>query len=139
MILDEAHRGMRPKRSKNGDGRATIVQRLVNGHGDVPPMPIVWGISATIERFSTAMAEAQASEDRTTIVQRLVNGHDDVPPMPIVWGISATIERFINCDVRGSGKRISDHVLGGCDQAAGRAGVGSSQGDDRPRHPWRVG
>jgi hypothetical protein len=53
FILDEAHRGM--KRSAD---RTTIVQRLIQGEkGSNPPMPIVWGISATIDRFTRAMGE----------------------------------------------------------------------------------
>lgn len=50
LVLDEAHRGMKPQRD-----RATIVQRLINGQGKVPPIPIVFGISATIDRFEQAM------------------------------------------------------------------------------------
>lgn len=53
MILDEAHRGMQPAKD-----RTTIVQRLINGHGNTPPMPIVLGISATVERFEEAMKGA---------------------------------------------------------------------------------
>src|SRR5699024_7035187 len=55
LILDEAHRGMS---ARNGE-RQTIVQRLINGQGTVPPIPIVFGISATVERFETTMASAQ--------------------------------------------------------------------------------
>ena len=66
VVLDEAHRGMRTRPSNgNGEPRSTIVQRLVNGHDGIPPVPIVWGISATIERFDKAMTEAHAS-GRTT-------------------------------------------------------------------------
>src|SRR5699024_5408920 len=50
LVLDEAHRGMKPLRD-----RATIVQRLINGQGKVPPMPVVFGISATVDRFEQAM------------------------------------------------------------------------------------
>jgi len=58
LILDEAHRGM-----KRTADRATIVQRLIHGEkGSNPPVPIVWGISATIDRFTKAMGEAK---DRT--------------------------------------------------------------------------
>lgn len=57
LVLDEAHRGMR--RKANGESRPTIVQRLVNGYHGVPPAPIVWGISATIARFDSAIKEAQ--------------------------------------------------------------------------------
>ena len=53
MVLDEAHRGM-----KRAADRQTIVHRLISGQpGSNPPMPIVWGISATIERFDRAMGE----------------------------------------------------------------------------------
>src|SRR5699024_11398791 len=61
LILDEAHRGM-GTRSKERD---TIVQRLINGHGNVPPIPVVCGISATVERFDEAMKDA---EDRKSVV-----------------------------------------------------------------------
>lgn len=58
LILDEAHRGM-----KRAVDRKTIVQRLIHGEiGSNPPVPVVWGISATIDRFSKAMGE---TPDRT--------------------------------------------------------------------------
>ena len=63
LILDEAHRGMKPPTKGDRAEKATIVQRLVNGTNDVPPVPIVWGISATVERFNDAMAKA---ENRTS-------------------------------------------------------------------------
>ncbi|MFT3778065.1 MAG: DEAD/DEAH box helicase family protein [Ottowia sp.] len=54
LVLDEAHRGMREEA-----GRKTLVQRLINGDKGVPGIPVVWGISATVERFNTAMETAQ--------------------------------------------------------------------------------
>jgi type III restriction enzyme len=58
LVLDEAHRGM-----KRAVDRKTIVSRLIHGERESnPAMPIVWGISATIERFTTAMGEVT---DRT--------------------------------------------------------------------------
>ena len=63
LILDEAHRGMKPPSTGDRAEKATIVQRLVNGANGVPPVPIVWGISATVERFDVAMAKA---ENRTS-------------------------------------------------------------------------
>lgn len=66
LILDEAHRGMR----KNEDeDRSTIVQRLINGQKSVPPMPIVFGVSATVERFDDAMKAA--------------TGRDALPPVTV--------------------------------------------------------
>lgn len=54
LVLDEAHRGM------GGDvkEKPTIVKRLINGEKGVPGIPVVLGISATIERFSKAMQGA---------------------------------------------------------------------------------
>lgn len=58
LVLDEAHRGMKPARD-----RRSIVQRIINGQpGTHPPVPTVWGISATIERFRAAMRDV---DDRT--------------------------------------------------------------------------
>jgi hypothetical protein len=55
LVLDEAHRGMgTPNREKS-----TIVKRLINGENGVPGIPVVWGISATVERFNKAMEGAQ--------------------------------------------------------------------------------
>ena len=61
MVLDEAHRGFGVKSSAD---KPTIVRRLINGHTDVPPMPIVWGISATVRRFEEAMQAAQVQDTR---------------------------------------------------------------------------
>ena len=60
MVLDEAHRGM----GNENRERSTIVKRLINGEQGVPGIPVVWGISATVDRFNRAMAEA---EGRTTL------------------------------------------------------------------------
>lgn len=58
LVLDEAHRGMATRARE----RSTIVQRLINGQGRVPAMPVVFGISATVERFETAMKEAKGRD-----------------------------------------------------------------------------
>ncbi len=63
LILDEAHRGMKQPTGRDRAEKATIVQRLINGAPSVPPLPIVWGISATVQRFNEAMERA---EGRTT-------------------------------------------------------------------------
>lgn len=52
LVLDEAHRGMGNATVKE---KGTIVQRLINGFGGVPGIPVVWGISATVERFNKAI------------------------------------------------------------------------------------
>lgn len=52
LVLDEAHRGVGNATVKE---KSTIVQRLINGFGSVPGIPVVWGISATVERFDKAI------------------------------------------------------------------------------------
>lgn len=68
LVLDEAHRGFG---TKGGSGdRPTIVRRLINGHAGVPPMPIVWGVSATVDRFNEAM---KGAEERSTLPNVVVD------------------------------------------------------------------
>lgn len=54
LVLDEAHRGV----GKSINEKGTIVQRLINGFDDIPGIPVVWGISATVERFDHAIENA---------------------------------------------------------------------------------
>lgn len=58
LVLDEAHRGMGNPNATAQNARTTIVQNLINGKAGVPGIPIVWGISATVERFNRAMEGA---------------------------------------------------------------------------------
>jgi hypothetical protein len=55
LVLDEAHRGLG---NESGE-KSTIVKRLINGEKGVPGIPVVWGISATVDRFNKAMEGAQ--------------------------------------------------------------------------------
>jgi hypothetical protein len=64
LVLDEAHRGFN---TRGNSDKPTIVKRLVNGHAGYPPVPVVWGISATIDRFKQAMTDAEASGDRRAL------------------------------------------------------------------------
>jgi hypothetical protein len=64
LVLDEAHRGFDTRATRE---KPTIVSKLVNGHAGYPPVPIVWGISATIQRFKDAMAEAHATDGRRAL------------------------------------------------------------------------
>lgn len=69
LVLDEAHRGMGNGAAAQNE-RTTIVKRLINGHGSVPAIPVVWGISATVERFNRAMEDA---DGRTRLPNVSVN------------------------------------------------------------------
>lgn len=59
VVLDEAHEGMEAS-SKDDQ---TIVQKVINGNDFKCPVPVVWGISATVKKFDKAMAKV---EDRIT-------------------------------------------------------------------------
>jgi type III restriction enzyme len=56
LVIDEAHRGFNSKTTRD---KSTIVKDLVDGVETGLPMPVVWGISATINHFTDAMSEAQ--------------------------------------------------------------------------------
>lgn len=58
LVLDEAHRGIGNPSAVIQNSKSTIVQRLINGSGSVPGIPVVWGISATVERFNKAIEGA---------------------------------------------------------------------------------
>lgn len=65
LVLDEAHKGMR----RTAD-RKPIVRRIIDGQpGSNPPMPVVWGISATIARFDEAMKDLGGRRDRLANVE----------------------------------------------------------------------
>jgi type III restriction enzyme len=68
LVLDEAHRGMRDGGLVTATGRPTIVRNLINGNGSVPGIPIVWGISATAQRFNQAI-EGMQGHDTLRAVQ----------------------------------------------------------------------
>lgn len=70
LVLDEAHRGMGTTATAAINERSTIVKRLINGHGSVPAIPVVWGISATAERFNKAM---EAADGRNRLADVKVN------------------------------------------------------------------
>ena len=70
LVLDEAHRGMKENGTSRGDGRPTIVKQLINGKGSVPGIPVVWGISATVDRFNQAISGMQG---RTTLPNVVVD------------------------------------------------------------------
>ncbi len=59
LVLDEAHRGMGNPGTAAQNERTTLVKRLINGEQGVPGIPVVLGISATVERFNKAMEVAQ--------------------------------------------------------------------------------
>lgn len=59
LVLDEAHRGMGNPSAAAQKERSTLVRRLIDGDKGVPGVPVVLGISATVERFDKAMEGAK--------------------------------------------------------------------------------
>lgn len=64
LVIDEAHRGFNTKATKD---KPTIVKGLVDGSETGLPIPVVWGISATIQHFAEAMGQASLSADREAL------------------------------------------------------------------------
>ncbi len=50
LIVDEAHRGMRQTRNE-ANTQESILQKFVKGSGEIPPIDLILGMSATPQRF----------------------------------------------------------------------------------------
>ncbi len=72
LVLDEAHRGMGKPSANAANEKSTIVKRLINGQGSTSAIPVVVGISATVERFNAAMTAAKV-EGRTNLPNVVVD------------------------------------------------------------------
>lgn len=70
LVLDEAHRGMGTPSATAQNERSTLIKRLINGEKGVPGMPVVLGISATVERFDKAM---EGAKDRAILPSVVVD------------------------------------------------------------------
>ncbi len=72
LILDEAHEGITPATAKGDEPdeaeRQTILGKIINGHDGYAPVPIVWGISATVKKFLDAMAQAEERGTEPNVV-----------------------------------------------------------------------
>jgi len=59
VFIDEAHRGMVESPQARQEA-STIIQKFIKGSlGEIPPLPVVVGISATPERFRKLVADAE--------------------------------------------------------------------------------
>ena len=119
LILDEAHRGMKQPNRRDRAEKATIVQQLINGAMGVPPLPIVWGISATVQRFNEAMERAVVCEDGgsyATALRAALGAYLDFAPLECLSALGR-LEAFAG---------PSEHVAG-IAATCGRMAVGSNQ------------
>lgn len=67
VIIDEAHRGTRDNGAANGRDRRPIIQRFVRGSDEIPPVPLVVGISATPQRFNELLAGTARTQRPVTV------------------------------------------------------------------------
>lgn len=109
LIVDEAHRGFNATSSRD---KATLVSKLVNGHAGYPAVPIVWGISATIERFKEAMAAADAVDSRRALPPVTVEGfrvqESGLIKDTVVLDIPAEAGNFDTVLVRRAAQKLRD-------------------------------
>lgn len=68
LVLDEAHRGMGKPSANATTDKSTIIKRLINGSGTTPAIPVVLGISATVERFNAAMGIAEGRTNLPNVI-----------------------------------------------------------------------
>ncbi len=66
LIIDEAHRGMKDAKA-DPEFATTIVQRFIKGSHEMPAVPLVVGISATIQRFHDLMGTTGRTERKVEV------------------------------------------------------------------------
>jgi hypothetical protein len=118
LVLDEAHRGMgNPTKAARND-KSTIVKRLINGSGGVPPIPIVWGISATVKRFNDAMAGSEGRAMLPNVVVDPAKVQDSgLLKDTIILDTPAEAGRFDTVLVRRATEKIRESSLAWADYA----------------------
>ncbi len=109
LVLDEAHRGMGPIAATVRDDKSTIVKRLINGQGSVPPIPVVWGISATVAKFDAAM---RGAEGRSTLPNVVVDSakvqESGLLKDTVILDIPAEVGHFDTVLVRRATEKIKE-------------------------------
>lgn len=58
VIIDEAHKGMALNKNERREANSIVQKFLVGSDGEIPPVPMVFGISATPQRFLDLLASA---------------------------------------------------------------------------------
>lgn len=65
VIIDEAHRGMR---DRNREQAETIIQKFIKGSaGEMPPVPVLLGMTATPERFDALLSGGDRTKWQVTV------------------------------------------------------------------------
>ena len=67
VVIDEAHKGMKTSKAAHDEAQS-IVQRFIMGlNGKMPPVPLVFGMSATPERFDALVGETSRSQRKVVV------------------------------------------------------------------------
>ncbi|MGO9898837.1 MAG: DEAD/DEAH box helicase [Solirubrobacteraceae bacterium] len=67
VVIDEAHKGMAETQGQHAEA-TTIVQKFIKGsEGEMPAMPLIFGISATPERFTNLLSGTPRSQRPVTV------------------------------------------------------------------------
>jgi type III restriction enzyme len=77
VIIDEAHRGTKLDKGKTAEANS-IMQRFLLGSEEIPPVPLIIGISATLDRF-TDLLHAAAKAKKARIHQPV-----DIDPADVI-------------------------------------------------------
>jgi hypothetical protein len=77
VIIDEAHRGTKLDKGKAEEANS-IMQKFLLGSDDIPPVPLIIGISATLDRF-TDLLHAAAKAKKARIHQPV-----DIDPADVI-------------------------------------------------------
>ncbi len=132
LVLDEAHRGMGGTSKSTEAEKSTIVKRLINGQGAIPPIPVVWGISATIDRFRAAM---KVAEKRNTLTDVQVDAakvqESGLLKDVIVLAVPREVGDFDTVLLR----RATDKII---ESTKAWAAYAKAQGDKKPVKPLLV-
>ncbi|BEP37655.1 hypothetical protein GmRootV59_46260 [Variovorax sp. V59] len=132
LVLDEAHRGMGNPTKAAQNAKATLVLRLINGAHGVPGIPVVWGISATVNRFNLAMSGAQGRGTLPNVVVDAQKVQDSgLLKDTIVLDIPKDGEKFDTVIVRRAADKLKAATMAWTDYA-------QRQGDAEPVVPLMV-
>lgn len=67
VLIDEAHRGMAQSKQALNEANSIIQKFIVGSDNELPPIPLIVGISATLQRFNNLLNATQGSANSRTV------------------------------------------------------------------------
>lgn len=68
VIVDEAHKGMAESATAAGEAQSTVQKFIKGSPGEIPPMPLIVGITATPDRFHALVKQVPKLVSREVVV-----------------------------------------------------------------------